>query len=309
MMKPPDAIDGFSRCTTSFAVPHRLFERSATNDDVDERDDRGISHAAPKRDLAFEERGVILPARELDAVVLGVKRLHDRLAQRAHHGPARPATCVSSWNVRSPARKSATPSPTSAEIDTDERDAREVVPLGDHLRPDEHVEFAGSEAGEQRGERALAPNRVAIDPADARRRKPVAQMLFDLLGAEASVLEIWRRALPAGLRHHHRVVAVMTARPPSLTGGMHGQRDGAIRALEGVAALPAEDSGRVAAAIEKHEHLLASLQPLVNRCRKRARDDDVGTLVCVLLAHVDQAHGCERSIEHTPLQSRFRVLP
>src|SRR6267142_3726075 len=56
---------------------HRIVERPAANDAVEQRDERRVAHAAAIDDLALEKRRVVLAARELDAVVLGVERLHD----------------------------------------------------------------------------------------------------------------------------------------------------------------------------------------------------------------------------------------
>ena len=58
--------------------------------------------------------------------------------------PARPATWASSWKVRSAARKSGKLSDRVGEHHADQRHARHVVPLGDHLRADEDVEAAGA---------------------------------------------------------------------------------------------------------------------------------------------------------------------
>ena len=81
---------------------------------------------------------------------------------------------------------------------------------------------------------------------------------FDPFGAEADLLEIRAGALAAGLRHRHRVVAVVAAR--AVDALVHRQRDAAVRALERRAALAAEDRGREAAAVEQHDRLLAALE-------------------------------------------------
>ena len=55
--------------------------------------------------------------------------------------------------------------------DADEGDAVDVVALGDHLRADEEIDFAGVKAGEQALEIVAAANGVAIHAADARAGK------------------------------------------------------------------------------------------------------------------------------------------
>ena len=118
--------------------------------------------------------------------------------------PARPATCVSNWNVRSADRKSARPRPTSAEITPTSVHVGKIVPLGDHLRADQDVDFAARDLLERLDEAALPANRVAIDAGDARRGKCLRNFGFDPLGAEADALHVRRRALLARLRHRLR---------------------------------------------------------------------------------------------------------
>ena len=79
--------------------------------------------------------------------------------------------------------------------DADQRDARKVVSLGDHLRADEHVELPRGEPREQRRDRAAPADGVAIDAADARRGEERAHLRLDPLGAEAELLEVRAGAL------------------------------------------------------------------------------------------------------------------
>ena len=52
--------------------------------------------------------------------------------------------------------------------DPDECDAGKVVPLGDHLRTDEHVDRSGSHRPQNVGRGALAPDGIAIEPCHLR---------------------------------------------------------------------------------------------------------------------------------------------
>ena len=54
--------------------------------------------------------------------------------------------------------------------DPDERHSREVVPLRDHLRADEHVDLPLLEGGERLGEDAAAAGAVAVEPVSTRAR-------------------------------------------------------------------------------------------------------------------------------------------
>src|SRR5207302_1124578 len=62
-------------------VVHRACERARPNNRVDHRNERRIPHPLAELDFLLEERAVVLPARELDAVVIGIDRLDDRLAR------------------------------------------------------------------------------------------------------------------------------------------------------------------------------------------------------------------------------------
>src|SRR4029453_18958548 len=103
-------------------------------------------------------------------------------------------------------------------------------------------------------------------------------MLFDPFRTEAGVLQVRRRTFAARRRHEHRVVAVVAACSPApstrvarsgqaAAGAVDGERHTAVRTLEGVAALPAENGGRIAAPIEQDKRLIAARKPLTNRSR------------------------------------------
>ena len=85
--------------------------------------------------------------------------------------PARPATCTMVCARRSAARKSVLNRPWSAFSTTDQRDVREVVALGHHLRADQDARLAAARRGRLRPRRS--PRRaqhVAVEALDARRR-------------------------------------------------------------------------------------------------------------------------------------------
>ena len=119
----------------------------------------------------------------LDAVVVGKERLDDRLAADL----AAPGTAGDlREQLERPLRR---PEVGVAQPDiggdhADERHARKIVALRDHLRADEDVELPRGELREERGNRAAPADRVAVDPRDARVGKPLPDLGFDALGAE-----------------------------------------------------------------------------------------------------------------------------
>ena len=79
--------------------------------------------------------------------------------------------------------------------DTHQRDAMNVVPLGDHLRADEQIDFARVQPRQQPLQIVPAAHRVAIHAADARKGKDLRQPLFALLRAGAKIVEMLAVAL------------------------------------------------------------------------------------------------------------------
>ena len=210
--------------------------------------------------------------------------------------------------MRSAARKSASPSPTSAEIDPDERHARKIVPFGDHLRADENVDRAGRHRSKNIGRCALAAHRVAIEPCHARRRPQCRDFLRDLLGAETAPLEIRTLARRARLGHERPVVAVMAPGAMAIAPfRVHDERHAAVRALDGATALPAEHRRRQPAAIQQNERLLPCLEPLRDGVFQPPAENHVGAVLGIFLAHVDDGDRRERAILHAPLHDEARV--
>ena len=69
-----------SRSDDLARILHRSLEGPAADDRGDEGHDRRIAHCATVADLAIEEGGIVLPARQLNAVMLRVQRLDDGFA-------------------------------------------------------------------------------------------------------------------------------------------------------------------------------------------------------------------------------------
>ena len=64
-----------------------------------------------------------------------------------------------------------------------QRDALKIVSLGDHLRTDEHIDFAGMHGVERVFGSVALPRRIAIDARNPRRRQQRAQRFLDALRA------------------------------------------------------------------------------------------------------------------------------
>ena len=98
----------------------------------------------------------------------GIERLHDRLARLL-------AAAGAAGHLREQLKRPlgrAEVGHAEADVgrdDADQRHARKVVALGNHLRADQDVDLAVAEARQQRFERAPSADRVAIEARDARR--------------------------------------------------------------------------------------------------------------------------------------------
>src|SRR5262249_28460334 len=111
---------------------HRILERATADDSIDERDKWWVPHSPAEHQFALEERGEVLLAGELDAVVLRVQRLHDRLA--CPRAPARSPSYLRE-QLKRPLR-GAEIGQTKTHIGgnhTNECDSWKIVSFRDHL--------------------------------------------------------------------------------------------------------------------------------------------------------------------------------
>ena len=126
------------------------------------------SPCAAELHLALEERLVVLRARQADRVVVGMQRL-DSASPRAL-AAAGAAGDLGQQLER--ALRGAEVGEAQADVGddhADQRDLREVVALGDHLRADQHVESrARSKRASTRADGAAPLHGVAVDARHAR---------------------------------------------------------------------------------------------------------------------------------------------
>jgi hypothetical protein len=101
--------------------------------------------------------------------------------------PARPATWVRSWKVRSAGAEVGQPEREIGAQHADQRHAGEVVALGDHLRADEHVDLAPRTRASTAS--AGAAGDVAIEARDPRAREALGERRRDSLGAQALAID------------------------------------------------------------------------------------------------------------------------
>src|SRR5882762_5124032 len=129
------------------------------------------------------------------------------------------------------------------------------MPLRNHLRADENIDFPGSKVGEHLLVRALGANRIAVQARHLGSGKFLAQFFLELLRAGAKKIDVLGGALRAGLRHAARKSAVVALQPVALL--VIRERDAAILTLNSRAARAADDEPRIPAAIDEDQGLSA----------------------------------------------------
>ncbi len=145
------------------------------------------------------------------------------------------------------------------------------MPLGDHLRADEHVALAPREPLEN-GEVAAPPRRrIEIHPGDPDAGEQIHELHLDPLRADAPVHELVLSAARARVGNG-RVMSAVVAHEP-LPAAVEGEGDRAVRAVLDPAAAAALDEIRVPPAVEEDDRLLAPLEAPLERGEQLRRQD------------------------------------
>src|SRR6202035_139800 len=142
--------------------------------------------------------------------------------------------------------------------DSNQSDALEVMPLCNHLRADENIDFSGSKIGKHLLIGPFGADRVAVQAPDLGAGEFLAQFFFELLGSCPKKINVFGGALGAVFWHAPRKPAVMALQTVALL--VIGQRDGAILALNSRAARAADNEPRVSAAIDQNQRLRAFIE-------------------------------------------------
>jgi hypothetical protein len=136
------------------------------------------------------------------------------------------------------------------------REIGKVIALGDELRPDDDVDLAAFHPADELSSLGGGPERVRRDDRAAGLRKQRRNFVSDAFDAGAAGDEaVFFLAFGAGARRWHHVAAVVAleaAKEPVLD-----HPGGAIRALETVAARPAQRQRGIAAPVEEEQRLFA----------------------------------------------------
>ena len=116
----------------------------------------------------------------------------------------------------------------------------------------------------------LLPGRVHVHPQHPCLRKCLVHQILDLLGAGAEFPDIPGSAFRADRHFRLFISAVMAAHRPV---PVNGKRHVAVRAFYHMAALPAGNESRIAAAVQEKHGLLALRKPLRHQFHKLPAQD------------------------------------
>ena len=238
-------------------APQRRRELGARDDDRDEVAERRVAELAAALELLVEEAARRRAGRRTRS---GARRAgtSGRARGPGASRPLRPASCVTSWNVRSSARKSGSAERRVRVDHGRELDAGEVVALRDHLRPEQDRAVGARRSG---GARRSAP--PASRPCRASSR------------IELELREVARELALEPLRARRRAARARPSRTPGTSpatarrgrsGGsaarrvaVEDERDVAVRAADRRAARAAVERGRDAAPVQEQDRLAAAV--------------------------------------------------
>src|SRR5205085_8872351 len=215
-----------------------------------ERDEGRVAQVLPVVDLFVEETFVVLRARVAQSVVLRVICLNQDATGQS-------ASARAPCDLRDELERSLRGAevwqrkPRVNRDDADERDVREVVPLRNHLRADEHVEFARGETQDGLLVDGAARGRVAVEARDAESGGACAQNFFYLLRALAD--GVYELTGARGARFGHAAAQVAVVADEASLAAMIRQGHVAVRTVDALAARAAQDEARIAAAVQKYD--------------------------------------------------------
>ena len=266
---------------------------AAAEDMADEVPFRRIAELGALHQLRRGEALEVEPLGELHRIGRRLERLHDHRALEV-------AAAGAAGHLREQlerALRGAEVGQLQREVrvdDAHQRHAREIEPLGDHLRPEEHVVAPGAEIREHLAEKVLLPHRIRVDAGHAGAREQAVDDLLHLLRAVALPADLGRAALRADRGGRLAVVAEVATR--GMVGRVERQRHRTARALHGLAAIGADQRTRVPAAVEEQDRLLALAQALMDAVDQLAREHVLALRVEHLAPHVDDAEGRHRAV-------------
>ncbi len=167
--------------------------------------------------------------------------------------PARPATCVRSWKVRSPCTGIRDVEPQVRVQYAYQRHVGKIQTFGDHLGAQENIYLMGAKLVQNGPDGVFPPGHVRIHARDTRRRESAAQEFLHLLGSVPLEQDVGGPAFRAGTGREGFESAQVAHEAVFRT--VVGQGQGAVQARDYVAAVRALDGACESTPVEQQDDL------------------------------------------------------
>ena len=152
----------------------------------------------------------------------------------------------------------------------DQCQLREIVPLGQHLGPDQDVGIAAMDSGQHGFPLPAALDRVAVHAQHAGPRETLAHPVLEALGTAPERVDVLVAAGWAGPRDGGLEAAMVAAQ--AAVGEVEDKVGRTPLAARHPATRRTGEHRRIATAVEKDEALFAPRQPRLDRCRQSIGD-------------------------------------
>ncbi len=265
--------------------------------------DRRVAEGGSALELLREEAADVVPGRIGDRSSVGLERL-DQHASRGF--AAASSRKLGQQLERALLRAEVGQAERPVGVDDHRQlDPGEVVPLGDHLRPEEDGPGRLAETAERRSGELGAPRTVGIETDRHELGELTGQLTLEPLRACAEARDLGRAARRARVGIGLRVTAVVAVEDPV---AMEDERDVAVRAADRPPAGAAVQCGRDPPAVEEEDRLPSRLRHPAELGEERRRERVAG-----LAAQIDDLHGRQRAAdapsELEPLQRGPALRP
>ena len=236
------------------AAPRGPRSSGPVDDDADEVAERRVAELAPPLELVGEEAGTSWRAASASGRASGWKVCTSTRPGASR--PLRPASCVTSWNVRSSARKSGRPRPVSASTTAASSTPAKWWPFATICVPSSTARSVSRKRRSAAASSSGFAAGVGVEPDQLELGHLGGELPLEPLRARADPRELGRAAGRAGRRARAPTWPQwwQCRRPSRCSTSATSQ----LRAAEGRPAGAAVERGRDAAAVEQQDRLAAA---------------------------------------------------
>ena len=278
---------GVSSIPISRAHAHGHLLILVPNQDIGQGAERRVAQGSPELQFLLVEQPAIVRGGETDGIVLGLDGLHQDDARdvAASRAPGHLRQQLEGALGR--------PEVRHAQSDVGvhyahQRDVRDVVALGDHLRAHQNVITAFAESVQDGLVGALPGHGVAVHARDARLGKLPVQLFFHPLATDAQKVDVLALALGAELGDRLGVIAVVAQH--AAVAPVERKRHRTVNALQPLAASPAGEEAGEATPVQQQHGLLAVGEPFADGADELPGESGLLARLEEFGPHVDERH-------------------